>query len=356
MAVGTVTMVEGQRLVAFGHPMLNAGQVALATCTARVIHVLSSQMRSFKLAEATGPLGVLVHDRQSAIVVDQNLKADMLPLKVRVHGVPGLPRSEWNMEVASNRLLTSGLLLGAIVNALEASVADRSDAILEVSSKVTIEGQGERHTRDTIFTPNGVADGVVLSRLRLFSLIGAAYGNPFEDARVSKVEVDVTARFERDLVTIVDAQLQSDTVDPGKTVNLALTLRRFDQSETVEIVPVLIPSSAAGESIELAIEPGDEVDLEQPKPNSLSDILRIVESGYSGSSLVVSIKLPSQGVKLRGQLVRSLPGSALDTFQTVNEADKGNLFSTYERKEIPLGRAVTGSAKLKLNVRPEPLR
>jgi hypothetical protein len=66
--------------------------------------------------------------------------------------------------------------------------------------------------------------------------------------------------------------------------------------------------------------------------------------------------MPSQGVKLRGQLVRSLPGSALDTFQPVNEAERGNLFSTYERRELPLGHAVTGSTKLKLNVRSEPLR
>jgi hypothetical protein len=260
------------------------------------------------------------------------------------------------MEVASNRLLTSGLLLGAIVNALEASVSDRSDTILEVDSKVTIEGLGERHVHDSIYSAAGAADGVMLSRLRLFSLVGAAYGNPFQDARVTKVEIDVTPRFERDLVSVVDAQVQSDTVDPGRTTNLALTLRRFDQTETVELVPVLIPNSAAGESIELVIEPGDEVEIEQPKPNSLADVLRIVESGYPGTSLVVSTKLPSQGVKLRGQLVRSLPGSALDTFQTVNEADKANLFPTYERKEIPLGRAVTGSAKLKLNVRSEPLR
>jgi hypothetical protein len=356
MAVGTVTLIDGRRLVAFGHPMLNAGQIGLATCTARVVHTLSSQMRSFKLAEPASPLGVLVHDRQAAIVVDQNMKADMLPVTVRVHGVPGLPRSEWNMEVASNRLLTSGLILSAIVNALEASIADRADAILEVDSRVEIAGHGQQHAHDVVFSMGGAADAMAISRLRLFSLIGAAYGNPFEDARVTRVQIDLSPRFERDLVSVVDAQLQSDTVDPGKTVNLALSLRRYDESETVELVPVRIPSSAAGESIELVIEPGDEVELEQPKPNSLADILRAVQAGYPGTSLVVSTKLPAQGLKLRGQLVRSLPGSALDTLQTVNEADKANLFSTYERQEIPLGRAVTGSAKLKLNVRPEPLR
>jgi hypothetical protein len=356
MAVGTVTHVAGKRLVAFGHPMLNAGQVALATCTARVIHVLSSQMRSFKMAEPVAPLGVLVHDRQAAIVVDQDLKADMLPLRVRIRGVPGAPRNEWNMEVASNRLLTSGLVLSAIVNALEATAADRTDAVLEVQSQVTIAGHGEQVSRDVVYTPGGAADGTALSRLRLFNVLGVAYGNPFEDSRVTRVDIDIDVRYERDLVSIVDAQLPSDTVDPGKPVNVAVTLRHFDESEQVELVPVFIPISAAGESVEISIEPGDEVEIEQPKPNSLDDLLLTVRARYPGTSLVLSTKLPSQGVKLRGQLVRSLPGSALDTFQPINEADRGNLFSTYDRKELPLGHAVTGSAKVKLNVRPEALR
>ncbi|HEX4352254.1 MAG TPA: SpoIVB peptidase S55 domain-containing protein, partial [Polyangiales bacterium] len=164
LAVGTVTHVAGRRLVAFGHPMLNAGQVGLATCTTRVIHILSSEMRSFKLAEAIAPLGTLIHDRQSAIVIDQDLKADMLPVRVRIHGVPAAPRTEWNMEVASNRLLTSGLVLAAIVNALEASAVDRSDAVLEVESKVAIDHHGEQITKDVGYSPVGAADGGVLAR------------------------------------------------------------------------------------------------------------------------------------------------------------------------------------------------
>jgi hypothetical protein len=85
-------------------------------------------------------------------------------------------------------------------------------------------------------------------------------------------------------------------------------------------------------------------------------LLRAVVSGYPGTSLVVSTKLQEQGVKLRGQLVRSLPGSALDTLQPSNEAERGVLFPSYERKELPLGRAVVGSAKLKVNVRAEAIR
>ena len=95
---------------------------------------------------------------------------------------------------------------------------------------------------------------------------------------------------------------------------------------------------------------------EQPKPQNLDDLLNAVRAGYPGTSLVVGLRLPSQGVRMRGQVVNSLPGSALDTLQPVNEAEHGATFATYARTEVPLGHVVTGSARVKVNVRREPLR
>ena len=253
-------------------------------------------------------------------------------------------------------MLTPGLAMSALSSAIEAAVVDRTDSVLTVDSQVDIEGHGSQRVSDVLITSAGAADGGALGRLRAFSLLAAAYGNPFESARVTGMQLDVHVRFERDLLTVVDATLPSDVVDPGGSVQLAVTLRRFDASEEVQLFALQIPKSAAGETLEINIEPGDEIELERPKPNSLDDILRAVRLGYPGTSLVVSTKLPSQGVKLRGQLVRSLPGSALDILQPTNEADKGALFPSYERKELPLGHPVTGSLKLKLNVRAEPLR
>jgi hypothetical protein len=356
MGTGTVTHVAGQKLVAFGHPMLNAGQVAMATCHARVVHIVQSTVRSFKLAEPAGPLGVLVNDRQAAIVVDQSLRADLVPVKLKVHGLQGAPRDEWNVEVASHRMLTPGLVLAALNNALEATAIDRTDAVLQIDSQLEIAGHGTHKTHDVLFTQAGAADGGALSHLRLFTGLNAAYLNPFENARVTRVQVDLHVRYERDVLSIIDAQLPSDEIDPDSTVQLTVTLRRFDDSEQQKIIPVHIPKSAAGETLELTIEPGDEVTLDYPKPNSLDDVLRTLRDSYSGMSLVVSTKLPEHGVKLRGQMVRSLPDSMLDTFQPANQSERGSLFSIYERKELPLGHAVTGSARLKLQVRDEPLR
>jgi len=355
-AIGTVTHVAGQRLVAFGHPMMNAGQPALPTSTARVLHVLASERRSFKIAEPDEPLGTLIHDRQPAIVVDTSFEADTLPLTLRIHGVPGAPRTRWDVRVASQRMLTPMLTFSALVNALSVTAAERNDVVFEAHSKVELEGHGSIEVDDVGYSQGGVANPMALSQLRLFDVMGAAYGNPFEDVRVLGVEIDLTVRFGREVVTLVDAMVASKEVDPGSDVNVYLTLRRYGEPERMRIVRVPIPESAAGEKIELVFQPGPAVKLELPTPDDFVQVLDNVRTGYDARTLVVSTKLPSRGLRLRGHVVRDLPGSALDTLQLANESSPPAPFVTHTRRAIAMDEVLVGSARVKLEVRQEPLR
>jgi hypothetical protein len=350
-AIGTVTYVDGDRLVAFGHPMLDAGQIALPTSTARVLHVLASERQSFKIAEAVTPLGALVHDRLSTIVVDTKVVAETVPVTIRVHGVEGAPRQSWSVEVAAHRLLTPGLILAAITNALQATVSDRSDLVFTAKSRVAVARHGTTEVKDTAFTATGVTSSRALSDLRLFDLIDAAYANPFENTRVEKVEIDLGLRFGRDLVTVVDAMVAGDEVDPGKPVTLQVSLRPFEKPEYVRLFSVMIPESAAGEEIEIVLQPGHAVPIEQPKPRSLDDLIRTIQTTYPSTSLVVSLKRSARGLRMPGQVVRSLPGSALDALQLGNQSDTATPIPTYDRSVFPIGQVLTGSAQIKLTVR-----
>jgi hypothetical protein len=355
-AIGTVTHVVGSKLVAFGHPMMNAGQPALPTSTARVLHVLASQSRSFKIAEAGVPLGTLVHDRQAAIVVDTQLKADAIPVRLRIQGVANAPRTEWNVAIASQRTITPMLTFTALGNALSVTAAERSDVTFTAHSRLRVQGHGTIEVNDVGFTPLGLDGPMALGQLRLFDLIDAAYGNPFEEARIEGIDVELDVRFERDLLTILDALVPSNEVDPDRDVQVYLTLQRFGHDPEVKIVPVHVPASAAGEKLELVFESGNAVQIERPEPTNLEQIFEIVRTSYPATSLVVSSKLSSQGLRLRGHVVRGLPGSALDTLQLQSAGARATTFATYTRKELPMQHIVVGSARITLDVRREPLR
>jgi hypothetical protein len=59
-----------QGRLAFGHPMMGLGETALPAGLARVMWILASERRSFKISEPVRALGALVQDRGAAVVVD----------------------------------------------------------------------------------------------------------------------------------------------------------------------------------------------------------------------------------------------------------------------------------------------
>ncbi|MFW6086872.1 MAG: SpoIVB peptidase S55 domain-containing protein [Myxococcota bacterium] len=352
-AVGTVTHVGAKRLIGFGHPMLNAGQIGLPAGPAKVLHVFQSQSRSFKIAEALETHGTMIHDRLSSVVVDRARKPTVVPITVRVHGVEDAPRTEWNVEVPNHRLLTPALTLAAVANAVEATASDLTNVVFRAESRVDIAGHGQVDVTDKGFHVGGAKSGV-LGQLRLFELMEVAYGNPFRDARVQGAEVDLHLEFARDVVELVDVSVPAKEVDPGSTVRMRVMTRRYGEPSEVRWVPLRIPERAAGEELEIEIEPGDEVDLEQPEPAGLGDLVKGVLRRGSSTALVVSKKMPSRGLRFRGHVVHGLPPSGLDTMQLVNDSGHGQPFVTQEREVVDVGSVVVGTAKLKLQVRETP--
>lgn len=354
-AVGTVTHVDGARVSAFGHPMLNAGETGLPTAVARVLHILSSVERSFKISEPVRSVGALVHDRQSSIVVDTGVRPATVDLTVRLHGVPDAPRTEWHAEIASHRVLTPVLINATIVNAVTATAVDSTDVMFEATSRVWIAGRRDPiELRDQGFGRAGAASPLTLSQLRLFSLLEMIYGNPFEEARAARVEVELSLRFTRETTRIIDASVATDEVDPGGTVPLRVVLRRWDEAEEVRIVPVRIPERAAGEQIHITVEGGAAVDIEHGSPRNLEELLATIHQQHAPTSMVVSLDLPSRGLRFGGHVVRDLPRSALDTLQLRNDADRARPFATHERREVALGEIVSGNARVELHVRRTP--
>ncbi len=352
-AVGTVTHVAGRRAVAFGHPMLDAGEVGLPTATSRVIHVLASERSSFKMAEAIKPLGALIHDRQSAVVVDSDVSPAVIPVRIRVRGVPGLPREVWNVEVANHRLLTPAMVLTALGSAVGATLNDSDDMMFRAQSRVRIKEQPEQQVIDEGHAGNGISHLGALARLRVFDLLESAYANPFGQAQVERVEIDLDVRFGREVSELVSAQLAMDELDPGEPARVVLTLRPYGGPTEQRVVELPIPASLAGEQLELEILPGDQVRLPRPIPRNLGDVLENVRAGLPGTSLVLSLQRKSRGMTLAGFVIPDLPGSMLDSLASSNDSARTPMFVTHQRTTLPMGRIITGQAKLSLSIRKE---
>jgi virulence-associated protein VagC len=351
-AVGTVTDVRGDKLSGFGHPLLNAGEVELPTAHVKVVHVLQSYNRSFKLAESTETHGTLTQDRDACVVVDMSRRAPTVPVRIRLQGLPTGVRSQWNVEVAHHRLLTPMLVFGALANAIQTSVSDTTDVTVYARSALKVNGLATPVQVDDVAVGRaGLMDPMALGRLRVFALIDATYNNPFERTHVESIDITARVVFGRNVAEVVDVASTTDEVEPGDVLPVSVTLRRYNQPEHVAVYRIPIPMSLAGSEVEIAVESGDQVVEPQPEPTTLSQVFGVIAAPRRANELVFSVTAPSKSLRLRGHVLNQVPQSVADVFQSAHAANRGQPLAAHTRHVFASADVLRGSARLKVRVR-----
>jgi hypothetical protein len=352
-AMGTVTWVGGNNVLAFGHPMFGTGEVTLPMVTGEVHTFISSQASSFKLATPVAEVGTVVQDRQSCIVGDLGLRAPMMPVTVRVKA-PGAEPRIFKAEVARAKRLSPALTSAVLVTAIAGAEPDQKDMVVSLTTKVGLRGMQPLELTDETFSGDGVSTRV-LSNFRGVRALTDLINNPFTPVNLDRVDFDVTIQFRRDFAEIVDVALPGDVIESGRTVPLRVTLRPYAGREYVETIPVAIPEGLSGQQIKLEVASGALVRPDVARPEDLNGFIAALKSYYTASSIVVSLSLPEDGVSLRGRLVPNLPPSALDTLRTAHGTRRADTYSLADRTVFTSQRPVSGRQDLVVEVRPDPL-
>ncbi len=353
MGLGTTTFVEGVRAVGFGHPMMNAGDSALPAALAKVLWIYASEQHSFKVGEAVRPLGALIQDRQSAVVVDETKVAPTIPVHIAVSGVDTVPRKDWNVELAEDPFMSASLLATTLGSVVEATVSDRRDMTWRLRSKLTVRGYGTMELEDFGVAIGGLPEAGEWASARLVRAMGAAMNNPWEPVHVDRVEATLEVKYARDLWRIRGVEVLDPVVDAGETVRLRVRLQPFVGAEISRSVEVRLPKELAGRDVDLEIIPGYRALPELASPENLRELLaNEARSTESPRSLVVQYRAPTQGVAFKGQIAAELPDFALDALRTANASAAPEAIWTQIRTVVPMDRYIDGRDKVRVRVRP----
>jgi hypothetical protein len=352
-AIGTVTWVSGDTVLAFGHPMFGAGEVSLPLVTGQVHTFIPSQASSFKLATPLDEVGALVQDRQSCIVGDLGLRATMMPVEVRVTA-PGAEPRTFRAEVARNRRLTPMLVGAVLTTAIADAEPDVAEMAVSLGARFDVHGMSQVDLRDQVFTSDGLSPRA-LGSLRSVRALGELLGNPFEPVRIDGVVFDVRVEYRRDFADIVSVALPSEEVRAGDTVPLRVTLRPYAGREYSETVPIVIPARLAGQTVKVDVASGALVRPDVARPESLAGFIENLRSYYTPSSIVVSLSLPDDGASVRGRLLPDLPRSALDTLRPATQTRRADAYRLADRTVFNSQRLVSGHQELTLRIREDVL-
>jgi SpoIVB peptidase S55 len=352
-AVGTVSWVDGNSLIAFGHPMMGVGEVNLPLVTGEVHTFINSQANSFKLATPLVEVGTVVQDRPSCIVGDLGLRATMMPVTVRVTA-PGAEPRMFRAEVARNKRLTPILASAVLNTAIADAEPDQTEMAVSLTTKMGVRDVGTIELSDQVPTSDGLSPRA-LAGLRGVRAMGDLMNNPFQPVGVDRLEFDVRIEYRKDFAEIISVALPSDEVRAGDTLPLRVTLRPYAGREYVETVPVQIPERLAGQSVRVEVASGSMVRPDVARPENLTGFIENLRSYYTASSIVVSLSLPEDGASLRGHLIPSLPPSALDTLRSASATRRADSYRVADRTVHPSQRLVTGRQELVVQVKEDSL-
>jgi hypothetical protein len=350
--LGTVTRVEGDRLVAFGHPMMGGGVTALPTAVGRVSWFLASEAASFKLGTAVRPLGALVNDRQASIVVSETAKAPVVRVSFHIDGAPGAPYQDWNFEVAHEKFMTPTFIAMALGEALQSTASERQDISWTAKSRVKIKGQREISLEDFGVSIGGTPDPREFVRSHLVSSVGGVLNNPWEPAMVESIAVRIKLDYARNIVRLREARAVETEVDAGQPVNIVLTLIPFAGPPITRTISVPVPKYLADSTLKLTIRPGHSVPREKANPETLGEFVDNLEDPiYPPKSVVVSYAAGG-GVAFKGRVAENLPPGALDSIRQRTASFSPEAFKSNRYQVVELEDFMVGSDSVTVKVRP----
>lgn len=337
--IGTVTLVHGDRLVAFGHPMFGEGAVDVPMSSAVIFGIMPSIARPFKIGEPYEEIGSVRQDRMPAIGGVLNYKTPMMPMRVDLH-VPAMGESRvFEYEILPDRYF--GPIL-AFIGWLEAvSSADAMGGPVLVESRLRIHiGGGRVLERKELLS--GDFYPVFLAAYPLINYLGNLFNNPYQRVRVEKIEIEATLRQRTDLAVVTEARLDRNAYRPGETANLRVWIQRWLGEISEITLPIAIPADLEEGSYSLTLLDGPgrerfEYQLRPylARPLNLSQMIDGMEVAYPSNALYVTLSRPETGLALRGQAMPGLPDSVLSAM----------------RDSVPSHQSVALSTRLLLEIR-----
>lgn len=316
-ATGTVTLVDGETVYAFGHPFLGSGHVEMPMVSASIVHTLADLAGSTKMARVGAEVGAILEDRLTTIVGRTGHKARLIPLDVKVEGAD-YGEQQFHFEVARSSTLSPLLAAIAVANSLSSNVGYGQEVTMLSSGSIRVKGLPPIPV-EAAGTSVGGVDPAIGVAVTLQQMLGSLWLNPFDEVQIEGIEIAVRVEPQVRRYRVEELHYDRGPLRRGQTLTVHCVLRpyrgenltrRFDLT-----VPDDLPSNAR---LALAVGSPDQVDKILGRPlsrryRSASDLAAVADvlgDMRASNRLTAVIFYQASGVVSRGVAYADLPPSA----------------------------------------------
>ncbi|MBI4161107.1 MAG: hypothetical protein HY509_01515 [Acidobacteria bacterium] len=311
-AVGTATHVEGDRVLAFGHPLLNLGAVDLPMALAEVQTVLPSFAGSLKFANPRQEIGRFQQDRMPGLAGQTGREPELLPVRLEME-LPGGRSREFRFELVRTPYLSPYLLYLGLNSILSSAWRDFGEATVEIleGSTFLLPGLPENVSLRNRFS--GPTSPLIASATVAF-LYHILMSNEYEPARIAGVNLRLRYAAEPRVARIDRVWLDRGAVRPGESVNLNVGLRPYRLGEIIRTLEIRIPEEVRPGRLRLQV--GDSLQITRGErsgeillPRDLDQLVLLINHLRTNDRVYVLLSREGQETVIRGERLSGLPPS-----------------------------------------------
>ena len=351
-ASGTLTYIDGDKVLAFGHPMSGMGKTSLPFSIGKISVLVPSMMASSKQGSPIKTIGTLIEDNPYGIMSIIGKQPEFIPMKIKFRSPTRT--QEYNFEIAKHRLYAPTFIFSIVLDTVSSAGKSVGDFTIKTHSEISIKGY-PKVSKDNIYSglsPDMVAEDFAIPIYLLMQ-------NRFEEADIENLTLDITFDNVRTNALIEDVQIDKSMVKPGDSVNLKISITPYKQETIIKKVEVPIPKDVPEGRALLRISDASSSSSwnrsRAPMKSRITDInqlIKQIQDVESNNNIIIELFSPVVGMTVKGEELPALP---LTAFNIINSSKStggsGPTSGTVFMKQIfETDYVISGSAVLPIAI------
>lgn len=263
-ATGTVTAVDGKKILGFGHPFLHRGNVNYFMTDATVVGTISGQSNGMKIANIGNIIGRISQDRETGIAGTIGDFPTVVPVKVRIKDTTLGRTDDYGARIAYDEdflpELSGGIAYAAMTKTSDTLAGSTANVHFTIRTNAAEGGKFERS--NMFYNTADVGQIAVGELMRAMSIVCS---NTEQESDIVDVQVDVQMENGRKTATLVSAVPDKATVKPGDLVKFTTTIKPYRRDKETLLIPYRVPVTAPEGPLTLDIRGGGVAPIAQLK-------------------------------------------------------------------------------------------
>ena len=263
-ATGTVTAVDGKKILGFGHPFLHRGNVNYFMTDATVVGTISGQSNGMKIANIGNIIGRISQDRETGIAGTIGDFPTVVPVKVRIKDTTLGRTDDYGARIAYDEdflpELSGGIAYAAMTKTSDTLAGSTANVHFTIRTNAA---EGGKFERSNMFY--NTADVGQIAVGELMQAMSIVCSNTDQESDIVDVQVDVQMENGRKTATLVSAVPDKATVKPGDLVKFTTTIKPYRRDKETLLIPYRVPVTAPEGPLTLDIRGGGVAPIAQLK-------------------------------------------------------------------------------------------